>query len=83
LKDSKNLSSDEEPIGNDSGVIWRFEQADSGVYAEWEMISLSRELPFGLRWIFKGFADKLPKESAINTLRGTKAAVARQMANKN
>jgi hypothetical protein len=89
LKHPKNPSSDEEPIGNDSGIIWRFnwywrfEQADAGVYAEWEMISLSRELPFGLRWIFKGFAEKLPKESVMNTLRGTKMAVARQMANRN
>jgi hypothetical protein len=89
LKDSKSPGSDEEPIGNDSGIIWRFnwcwrfEQADGGVYAEWEMISLSRELPFGLRWIFKGFAEKLPKESVMNTLRGTKMAVAKQMASKN
>jgi hypothetical protein len=89
LKDSKNPGSGEEPIGNDSGIMWRFnwywrfEQADGGVYAEWEMISLSRELPFGLRWIFKGFAEKLPKESVINTLRGTKVAVARQMADRN
>jgi hypothetical protein len=89
LKDSKNIGSDEEPIGNDSGIIWRFnwywrfEQADGGVYAEWEMISLSRELPFGLRWIFKGFAERLPKESVMNTLRGTKSAVARQTASKN
>ena len=88
LKDPKNPGSDEEPIGNDSGIIWRFnwywrfEQADGGVYAEWEMISLSRELPFGLRWIFKGFAEKLPRESVMNTLRGTKAAVARQMADR-
>jgi len=89
LKDSKNPGSDEEPIGNDSGIIWRFnwywrfEQADGGVYAEWEMISLSRELPFALRWIFKGFAEELPKESVMNTLRGTKAAVAGQTATRN
>jgi hypothetical protein len=85
LKDSNNPGSAEEPVGNDSGVIWRFnwywrlEQADGGVYAEWEMISLSRDLPFGLRWIFKTFAEKLPRESVITTLRGTKAAVAGQM----
>jgi len=89
LKDPKNTGSGEEPIGNDSGIIWRFnwywrfEQADGGVYAEFEMVSLSRELPFGLRWIFKGFAEKLPKESVINTLRGTKTAVASQAANRN
>ena len=89
LKDSRNTGSDEEPIGNDSGIIWRFnwywrfEQADGGVYAEWEMISLSRELPFALRWIFKGFAEKLPKESVMNTLRGTKVAVAQHIGTKN
>jgi hypothetical protein len=86
LKDPKNPASGEEPIGNDSGIIWRFnwywrfEQADGGVYAEWEMISLSRELPFGLRWIFKGFAERLPKESVMNSLRGTRVAVARRRA---
>jgi hypothetical protein len=88
-KDPKNPASGEEPIGNDSGIVWRFnwywrfEQADGGIYAEWEMISLSRDLPFGVRWIFKGFAERLPKASVMNTLRGTKAAVARQMAGRN
>jgi len=65
-----------------NGVLY-VTNPDGGVYAEWEMISLSRELPFGLRWIFKGFAEKLPKESVMNTLRGTKVAVASQTATRN
>ena len=69
------------PVGDDSGFLWRlnsywrFEEADGGVYAECEAISLSRDVPFGLGWMIKGFLEKLPKESMMNTLRGTKAAV--------
>ncbi|HYL77934.1 MAG TPA: hypothetical protein VEU96_27220 [Bryobacteraceae bacterium] len=69
------------PVGNDSGFLWRlnsywrFEEADGGVYAECEAISLSRDVPFGLGWMIKGFLEKLPKESMLNTLRGTKSAV--------
>jgi hypothetical protein len=71
------------PVGNDTGFLWRlntywrFEQADSGVYAECEAISLSRDVPGFLSWI-KGFLEKFPKESMLNTLQGTKAAVLRE-----
>jgi hypothetical protein len=71
----------ESPIGNDTGFLWRlnsywrFEEADGGVYAECEAISLSRDVPLGLGWMIKGFLEKFPKESMMNTLRGTKAAV--------
>jgi len=71
----------EEPLGRDSGFLWRlnsywrFEEADGGVYAECRAISLSRDLPPGLGWMIKGFVSKFPKESMLNTLRGTKAAV--------
>ena len=74
-------SESEEPIGNDNGYLWalnsywRFEEADGGVYAECEAISLSRDIPFGLGWAIKGFIDKLPKESMQNTLAGVKRAV--------
>ena len=80
VKNWKRSLTDEEPIGNDTGFLWRlhsywrFEEADAGVYAECEAISLSRDIPFGLGWL-KGFLQKFPKESMQNTLRGTKAAV--------
>jgi hypothetical protein len=67
--------------GDDSGFLWRlnsywrFEAADGGVYARCEAISLSRDVPPGLGWMLKGFLESFPKESMVNTLRGTRAAV--------
>ncbi|HEV2689844.1 MAG TPA: hypothetical protein VGV35_14890 [Bryobacteraceae bacterium] len=71
----------EAPVGNDTGFLWRlnsywrFEEADGGVYAECRAISLSRDVPLGLGFMLKDFLEKFPKESMVNTLRGTKAAV--------
>ena len=71
----------EQPLGDDTGFLWRlntywrFEQADGGVYAECEAISLSRDVPGFLSWMIKGFVENFPKDSMVNTLRGTKSAV--------
>jgi hypothetical protein len=70
-----------EASGGDGGYLWRlnsywrFEAADSGVYAECEAISLSRDVPSFLGWMIRGFIEKFPKESMRNTLLGTKAAI--------
>ena len=67
-------------LGHDDGFLWalnsywRFEQADGGVYAQLEAVSLSRDLPFGLGWL-KGFLQKFPADSMQSTLSGTKQAV--------
>jgi hypothetical protein len=80
-KDAGHPEAGEELAGNDNGFLWRlnsywrFEQADGGIYAECEAISLSRDVPPLLGWMIKGFLEKFPKESMLNTLRGTKAAV--------
>ncbi len=81
VKDAGQRSEAEEPPGSDSGYLWalnsywRFEEADGGVYAECEAISLSRDVPFGLGWAIKGFLDRFPKDSMQNTLAGVKRAV--------
>jgi len=81
VNDPKRSYTEEEPPGDDTGFLWRlnsywrFEEADSGVYAECEAISLSRDVPLGLGFMLKGFLERFPKESMLNTLRGTKAAV--------
>ncbi len=81
VKDPKHSYTEEEPVGDDTGFLWRlnsywrFEEADGGVYAECEAISLSRDVPLGLGFMLKGFLERFPKESMMNTLRGTKAAV--------
>ena len=81
VKDAKRSYTEEEPPGDDTGFLWRlnsywrFEEADGGVYAECEAISLSRDVPLGLGFMLKGFLERFPKESMMNTLRGTLAAV--------
>ena len=82
VKDAKKSNAEEEPVGNDNGFLWRlnsywrFEEADGGVFAECEAVSLSRDIPFGLGWMIKTFVEKFPKESMVNTLKGTRKAVA-------
>jgi hypothetical protein len=86
VKNARNREAGEEPVGNDTGFLWRlnsywrFEEADGGVYAECEAVSLSRDVPLGLGFLLRGFLEQFPKESMVNTLRGTKAAVAKQSA---
>ena len=81
VKNAGEASESEEMPGHDSGYLWalnsywRFEEADSGVYAECEAISLSRDAPLGLGWVLKGFLDKFPKESMHSTLESVKRAV--------
>jgi hypothetical protein len=80
VKNPSKPDAGEFPAGHDDGFLWalnsywRFEQADGGVYAQLEAVSLSRDLPFGLGWL-KGFLQKFPVESMQNTLKGTKLAV--------
>ena len=81
VKDPGRSYTDEFPVGNDSGYLWRlnsywrFEAADGGVYAQCEAISLSRDVPLGLGFLLKGFLQSFPKDSMMNTLRGTRDAV--------
>jgi hypothetical protein len=81
VKDPGKSYSEEIAQGSDSGFLWRlnsywsFQAAHGGVYARCEAISLSRDVPAGLGWMLKGFLESFPKESMVNTLRGTRAAV--------
>jgi hypothetical protein len=81
VKDPDTSYVDELPPGDDSGFLWRlnsywhFTAADGGVYAQCEAISLSRDVPTGLGWMLRGFLESFPRESMLNTLRGTKDAV--------
>jgi hypothetical protein len=71
------------PPGRDHGFLWRlysywrFEEADGGVYMECEAVSLTRSVPTGLGWLIDPIVRSLPRESLANTLRATRAALAR------
>ncbi|HEY1336775.1 MAG TPA: hypothetical protein VGF59_04665 [Bryobacteraceae bacterium] len=54
---------------------WRFEERDGGTWVECEAISLTRDVPTGLGWLIEPIIRNLPKESLVNTLEKTKAAL--------
>jgi hypothetical protein len=56
---------------------WRFEERDGGTWLECEAISLTRDVPTGLGWIVLPIIRDLPKQSLENTLRSTRAALAK------
>jgi len=53
---------------------WRFQESDGGVYVECRAISLTRDIPFGLRWVIQPIIQHLPKESLVRTLEATRQA---------
>ncbi|MGI8785264.1 MAG: hypothetical protein ACR2L2_16625 [Acidobacteriota bacterium] len=68
-------SEKEKPVGQDHGFLWKFdsfwkfEQVGADVVIECTSLSLSRDIPFGLALIVRGFVDSIPRESLERTLR--------------
>jgi len=56
---------------------WRFRERDGGVWVECQAVSLTRGIPTGLGWLIEPIIRGLPRDSLANTLRATRAAVAR------
>lgn len=56
------------------GYLWRLTdyrrilENASGVYLQFEVIALSRDIPWGLEWLIKPFVTKVPRESLTFTL---------------
>ena len=70
-----------DPVGHDRGFLWRmntywrFEQKDGGAYVECQSISLTRDIPAGLRWLITSYVTSVPRESLAFTLATTRSAV--------
>lgn len=81
VKDAGKPKERELPVGDDRGFMWRLnaywhlEETESGVVAACWAVSLSRKLPFALRWMLKPLVTSVPREALRNTLRGTRQAV--------
>lgn len=81
VRRAKPPYTDELPPGHDSGFLWnlnsywQFEEADGGVYAQCQAVSLSRDVPFGLAFIRK-FVERFPRESMDRTLESLRKASA-------
>ena len=71
----------EDPPGTGHGYLWRlndyrrFLQTSSGVYLQFEVIALSRDIPWGLEWLIKPFVTKLPRQSLLFTLARARASI--------
>lgn len=69
-----------EADGADRGFLWNlnsywlFEQADGGVYARCQAVSLSRDVPFGL-FVIRKFVERFPQQALTNTLDCLRRAV--------
>ena len=69
------------PPDQGHGYIWRiynitrFEERDGGVYVEIEAMTLSRDVPAGLRWLIDPVVRQLPRNSLAATLQQTRDAV--------
>lgn len=70
-----------DPVGNDSGYLWRinsywrYEQVKGGMIIEWESISLSRPVPFLLAWFVKPLIRNIARETVADMLMATRKAV--------
>ena len=70
-----------EPVGNDSGYLWRinsywrYQQRDNGVIIECESISLSRDVPFLIAWFVNPLIRKIAREAVTDMLTATRKAV--------
>lgn len=57
---------------------WRFEERDGGVYVQNEVVTLTRDIPVGLRWLIGPFVTSIPKETLRFTMEATRKAVLQQ-----
>jgi hypothetical protein len=75
-KDEQRLAPDE-----GSGYLWRlisfarFEERDGGLYLEFEVIGLSKDLPGSLRLLLKPLIDHVPRQALTVKLEQTRQAI--------
>lgn len=84
LQDVENYGEPDQrklPPDQGYGYIWRIhnitrlEERDGGVYIEIEALTLSRDVPAGLRWLIEPVLRQLPRDSLETTLQQTRSAV--------
>ena len=69
------------PDGQGTGFLWRinsywrFLERDGGTYIESESISLTRTIPFLVRWLVSPFVNDMPREQLADLLQTTRQAL--------
>lgn len=81
VKDSDHPDGEQWPVGQGHGYLWRlntywrFEERKNGIYMQCEVLSLTRDIPFGLGWLLRPLVTKIPKESLNRALDQTRTVV--------
>jgi hypothetical protein len=79
VSDAGTAGEHDVPPGQDRGYLWRwnaywrYEETSSGVLAECESVSLSREVPILLRYLIGPMIEGVARESVERTLRSMRA----------
>lgn len=50
-------------------TYWSYEEKDGGLYLQIETVSLTRDIPAGLKWLIGPYVESIPRESMEFTLR--------------
>lgn len=85
VQDAGSPEEKEETPGEDDGFLWgmetwwRMEERDGGVYVQNQVVSLTRDIPAGLRWLIEPFVTTIPRETLEFTLQATRKAVLARM----
>lgn len=84
VKDADQPEGEEHPVGTGHGYLWRlntywrFEEKDGGVYLQCEAVSLTRNIPFVLRWLLRPLVTAIPKQSLNRALGRTRQVILQQ-----
>jgi hypothetical protein len=84
VKDAAKPEGEENPVGTGHGYLWRlntywrFEEKDGGVYVQCEVVSLTRDIPFGLGWLLRPLVTTVPKQSLNRALGQTRQVILQQ-----
>ena len=74
LEDAGSPNEREKPVGNDRGFLWRmnlywrYVQVDGGVLVECEALTLSRSIPFLMRWFVGPIVNRESRSAIADTL---------------
>jgi hypothetical protein len=50
-------------------------QQDGGTYVQCEAVSLTRDIPFGLKWLIGPFVTGIPRETLATMMQATRTAL--------
>ncbi len=77
----------QKPVGEDDGYLWRLytywrmEERDGGTFVQCESVTLTRQIPWILRYIIGPFVNSIPREALTSSLGHTRSALLGQHGN--